>query len=318
MHSLDITFSNIRKFIPNSIDVKVFVPRYESRGVFKRLAIIIESFFNQGDVNHVIGDIHFSNLLLKKEKTILSVLDCGSVVRLNGLKRMLLKFFWYTLPVKKAQHVTVISEKVKNELLSLVDFPEEKITVIPPCISIEFKYVEQKNFNSKNPTILHVGTNYNKNLIRISQALRGISCVLDVVGELSVEQLQALEDNSIEYKNSEDISENEMIQKYIDADIVSFVSTYEGFGMPILEAQTVGRVILTSNISPMIEVSGDGACLVNPLSITDIEEGFKKLIGDDNYRNEIIRKGLINSQKYEAKKIANEYVKLYMNLSKLK
>ena len=43
-----------------------------------------------------------------------------------------------------------------------------------------------------------------------------------------------------------------------------------------------------------------------------------KLIGDDNYRNEIIRKGLINSQKYEAKKIANEYVKLYMNLSKLK
>jgi hypothetical protein len=96
------------------------------------------------------------------------------------------------------------------------------------------------------------------------------------------------------------------IRKFIpnSIDVKVFVPRYESRGV--------------FNISPMIEVSGDGACLVNPLSITDIEEGFKKLIGDDNYRNEIIRKGLINSQKYEAKKIANEYVKLYMNLSKLK
>jgi len=316
--SVEILFSTIRKFIPNSIDVKVFVPHYESRGIFKRLAIIIESFFNQGDVNHITGDIHFSNFLLKKEKTILTILDGVSVIHSHGLKRILIKFFWYTLPVKKAQYITVISEKTKNELLELVDFPEERIVVIPCCISVKFKYVEQKNFNSKKPTILHIGTNTNKNLIRVSQALKGISCILDVVGELSIEQLQALEENGIEYKNSVYISENEIIQKYINADIVSFVSTYEGFGMPILEAQTVGRVLLTGNISPMIEVSGSAACLVNPFSISDIREGFKRLISDDNYRDEIIRKGLVNSQKYEPKKIANEYVKLYMNLSKLK
>ena len=87
--------------------------------------------------------------------------------------------------------------------------------------------------------------------------------------------------------------------------------------MPILEAQTVGRVVLTSNISPMIEVSGNGACLVNPFNISDIKRGFKKLISDDSYRNEIIRKGLVNSQKYKPEKIANEYVKLYLNISKL-
>jgi len=315
--SLEILFSTVRKFIPNYIDVKVFVPRYESRGIFKRLAIIIESFFNQGDVNHIVGDIHFSNFLLKKGKTILTVLDGVSVINSRGIKRILIKFFWYTLPVKKSQYITVISEKTKNELLGLVDFPEERIVVIPCCISVKFKYVEQKNFNSKKPTILHIGTNANKNLIRTSQALKGIPCILDVVGDLSIEQLQALKENGIEYKHSVDISENEMIQKYINADIVSFVSTYEGFGMPILEAQTVGRVVLTSNISPMIEVSGNGACLVNPFNISDIKRGFKKLISDDSYRNEIIRKGLVNSQKYKPEKIANEYVKLYLNISKL-
>ena len=138
---LEINFSTVRKFIPNFIDVKVFIPRYESRGIFKRLAIIIESFFHQRDVNHIIGDIHFSIFLLKKRKTILTILDAVSVAHSRGLKRILLKFFWYTLPVKKAQHITVISEKTKNELLDLVDFPEEKITVIPPCISVEFQYV---------------------------------------------------------------------------------------------------------------------------------------------------------------------------------
>jgi glycosyltransferase involved in cell wall biosynthesis len=316
--SIEILFSTIRKFIPNYIDVKVFVPRYESRGVFKRLAIIIESFFNQGDINHITGDIHFSSLFLNKNKTILTIHDCVSVIHSTSLKRIIIILFWYKLPLKRVQYVTTISEKSKKELLSFVNFPEERIIVIPNCVSDRFEYVEKKKINKARPIILHIGTKTNKNLIRISQALKGIPCMLDVVGELSIEQLQALEENGIDYKNSIYISENEMIQKYINADIVSFVSTYEGFGMPILEAQTVGRVVLTSNISPMIEVSGSGACLVNPLGVSDIKEGFKRLISDDNYRNEIIKKGLVNSKNYKPKKIANEYVKLYVNLSKLK
>ena len=59
--SIEILFHTIRKFIPKDIDVTVFYPSYESHGLFKRMAIVIESIFHQGDVNHITGDIHFAS-----------------------------------------------------------------------------------------------------------------------------------------------------------------------------------------------------------------------------------------------------------------
>lgn len=314
--SIEILFGTIRKFIPKSINVNVFVPKYESQGLFKRLAIIIESYFNQGDVNHITGDIHFASFFLKKKKTILTIHDCVSVIHSTGLKRVILKFFWLTLPLQRVQYVTVISEKTKEELLSLVDFPEERIFVIPDCISDNFNYVEQKRFNKVKPRILQIGTKTNKNMIRVCEALNNIPCVLDIVGKLSNEQLVALEKNGIEYENSVNISEEDLIKKYIDADIVAFVSTYEGFGMPILEGQTIGRAVLTSNISPMIEVAGEGTCFANPLDVQEIKDSFLKIINDDDFRNNIIKKGLNNVKKYDPLKIAISYADLYRKFEK--
>ena len=55
-----------------------------------------------------------------------------------------------------------------------------------------------------------------------------------------------------------------MADRYAAADIIIFPSLYEGFGLPILEGQKAGRAVLTSNIPPMTEVAGGGACLVDP------------------------------------------------------
>lgn len=314
--SIEILFCTIRKYMTDLVDVKVFIPSYESQGFFKRLVIIFESFIHQGDVNHITGDIHFASFLLNKKKTILTIHDCVSVIHSNGLKRTILKFFWFTLPLKRVQYVTVISEKTKDELLSLVDFPEERIFVIPDCISDQFKYVEKKEFSQEKPRILQIGTKTNKNLIRVCEALKGIPCVLDIVGKLSEEQLDALKKNDIKYENSMNISEEDLINKYINADIVAFVSTYEGFGMPTLEAQTVGRPVLTSNISPMKEVAGvDGACFVDPYDVEDIRNGLKKLIEDESFRIKIINQGLENIKKYDPLHIAGMYSSLYKRVS---
>jgi glycosyltransferase involved in cell wall biosynthesis len=312
--SMEILFSTIRKFLPESIVSEVFIPGVESRGVLKRLYIVIESLFHQGDVNHITGDIHFAVFLLKREKTILTIHDCVSVMHSHGLKKLLLKLFWYTLPLKKVRYVTVISEKTKEELLTLADFPQEQIFVIPDCISDRFAFVEKKEFNTKKPRILQVGTRSNKNLERVCEALKNIPCVLDIVGELSSEQKTVLQHNGIEFENAFDISEDALIEKYIDADIVSFVSTYEGFGMPILEGQSVGRAVLTSNISPMAEVAGEGASLVDPFDPADIRRGFVKIIDDADYRTRIIGAGFENVKKYHPQRIAGMYAGLYAKI----
>jgi glycosyltransferase involved in cell wall biosynthesis len=55
-----------------------------------------------------------------------------------------------------------------------------------------------------------------------------------------------------------------VINEYNKSDILAFVSTSEGFGMPILEANAVGRVVVTSNITSMPEVANNAAHYVNP------------------------------------------------------
>ena len=58
-------------------------------------------------------------------------------------------------------------------------------------------------------------------------------------------------------------------------------SLYEGFGFPILEANGFGVPVLTSNVSSMPEVAGEGALLVDPLSVSDLTAKLKQLLTDD-------------------------------------
>ena len=80
------------------------------------------------------------------------------------------------------------------------------------------------------------------------------------------------------YKVYCNLSNEEIKKKYEDCDILTLVSTYEGFGMPIIEANRVGRPVITSNILSMPEVAGEAACLVNPFDIENIN--FLRIIND--------------------------------------
>lgn len=309
--SIEILFETIRKYLPKNIISKVFISSYQSKGIFFRLYNIFEVVFHQGDVNHVTGDVHFLTYFLKKKHTILTIHDCVSVVHSKGIKRFLLKYFWYTLPAKRVQYITVISEKTKKEFLELVDFPEDRIFLIPNCISEDFRYVKKRPFNRNKPRILQIGTIFNKNLPMLCEALKGFSCILDIVGKLTIEQKQILEENEIDYINSFNISEQQLIEKYRQADILSFISTYEGFGLPIIEAQATGTPVITSNISPMKEVAGEGAYLVNPYDKNSIKNGIEKICQDEGYRQILIQNGLDNMKKYSPQYIANMYADLY-------
>ena len=100
------------------------------------------------------------------------------------------------------------------------------------------------------------------------------------------------------------------------ADIIIFPSLYEGFGLPILEGQKAGRAVLTSFLSPMKEVAGAGACLVDPYDSESIRAGIKKIIDDAGYRADIINRGFENIHQYEVQQIADQYLGLYSAIMK--
>jgi glycosyltransferase involved in cell wall biosynthesis len=186
---------------------------------------------------------------------------------------------------------------------------QNKIKVIYNPLNPVFQPLE-KPFSAK-PIILQVGTKVVKNLERLITALEGINCHLHIIGMLSDGQKKRLERYQIEFTNEVSLSTFEMKRAYENCDIVSFVSLYEGFGMPIMEANAIGRVVITGNRTSIPEVAKNAALLINPLNMEAIRNGILKLINDDNYRNQLIQNGFENVKRFDVKMITKQYLELY-------
>ncbi|NJO89792.1 MAG: glycosyltransferase family 4 protein [Chloroflexia bacterium] len=189
--------------------------------------------------------------------------------------------------------------------------------VINNCISEDYKYYPKDKLAAK-PVILQIGTKANKNLGRVINSLKDIECKLLIIGKLSDSQIALLKSKEIDYESFHNLSKEEMLKKYIQSDILLFASTYEGFGMPTIEANAVGRPVITSNLEPMKSVAAESALLVNPFSEEEIKEAVVKLLNDEQLRSALIEKGLVNAKKYRAEYIAKQYMEVYDKILKKK
>jgi glycosyltransferase involved in cell wall biosynthesis len=311
--SIETVFKNVRDHLPADIQCTVEVSPFESSGILNRLKSIWYAAKRQGEINHITGDVHFLTLGMKRRKTILTIHDIGLMHYGSRAQKLVFQWFWLNLPVWKSTAITVVSEATKSELLRFVKCRPEKIRVIPTTIPTYFKAIP-KDFNKDKPVVLMIGTLINKNIARMLKALEGINCRVEIIGKLSEENKRIARESGLDYQNVWNISENELLRKYGECDLLLFASVHEGFGMPIVEAQTVGRAVITSNCSSMPEVAGDAACLVDPFDIASIRKGVLKVLENETYRNKLIERGFRNSKRFDVPAVAAQYAALYREL----
>lgn len=264
----------------------------------------------KADVYHITGDVHYLTLGLPRSRTILTIHDCVFLYKYTGYKRRLLKWLFLDMPVRTCALVTTISEATRQDILKNTGCSPEKVVVIPDPVN-ECIYYKPRPFNSDEPVLLFVGTTPNKNLARVIPALEGIPCRLEIVGDLPRDMENLLQNSRIRYHVQGRLTDQEIADMYAGADIVLFPSTFEGFGLPVVEAQKAGRPVITSKILPMSEVAGDAACLVDPFSVASIREGVLRVIQDAQFRADIVNKGFQNIKRFDAGHISALYVSYY-------
>ena len=259
------------------------------------------------DIVHITGAEHYLLPFLPRgPKRVVTVHDMGFRTNEHGLMAVW-KHISHTLPLKTAHCVTFISEKTRQEAERYVHLKGERMHVIHNVVGQEYRY-SPKEIDTTCPTILHIGTLARKNLSNTLIALQDFPHRLRVIGKVD-DTLQAqLDANKWPYSCTQGLTDEEIVREYEQCDIVNFPSLYEGFGMPIIEGQAIGRPVVTSQIAPMDEVAGEGAVLVDPHDPQSILNGYKEALAT---WPTLVQKGLKNVQRFQLPHIAAQYRDLY-------
>ena len=264
-------------------------------------------------INHVTGETHYAILGLIGVPSVLTIHDDYAITSSprKGFSQWIKEILYITLPVKLADCVLCITPTTKKKIDGYVKNNKTKV-LTHQDLSADFPY-SPRRFNTECPTIFHMGTAPNKNLETTLKAVSGLNCKLRVLKKMTKEQTQLAQELKINYINRFNLSNEEVFEEYRQADIILFPSLFEGLGMPILEGQSVGRPVITTNKEPMNWVAGDeGAMLVNdPLNSDEIRTSIIRLCTEDNLRDSLVMKGLENIKRFRLPNIAQSYLEIY-------
>ncbi len=304
--SIEMLFQSLVTEMKNNVTPFVFTVK--SNLHFKS---ILRAVFFQGEINHVTGDVNYLALVLRGSKTILTIHDIGHYEQsLKGWKKFLYKKLWFEWPLRKVAYITAVSEFTKQKIIDTFHIHSSKIRVIYNPVPVSYTphdlLVSTGIFK-----ILQIGSGTNKNIERLIEAAQGLPCELVLLRKYDEELDRKITKHGLRVTWHYNLNPIDVMQLYVQSDIVYFASTYEGFGMPIIEAQAIGRPVLTSNVASMLEVAGDGACIVDPYQVEDIRQGLEKIIFNVHYRNGLIQKGFENIKRFQIRDIAQEYINLY-------
>lgn len=241
----------------------------------------------------------------------LTYLRCPETMDVRNLRRIR-KGIEYS--IRRSSRILTISEFSKRELMELLNIPEEKISVVYTAASLppecaDFEECRRK-WGLDRPYLLYVGTiEPRKNLTRLLKAFDLLKSRERFPHRLVLAGGRGWRDEEIfqttkAMRHADDViftgyvSSGEKNALYRNADMFVFPSLYEGFGIPPLEAMTLGCPVMCSSAASLPEAVGNAAELVDPLDEADIARGIWNVLSDSKYRSKLVESGYQQAKKF--------------------
>ncbi len=261
--------------------------------------------------------------LPKKIASVITVHDLIAFLHpaLHQAKATILEKLFFKMALSRARHVFTPSRNTKHDLVKLFKCPSGKITVTPLGVSSDF-FTESQNlktikekYNLPDEFVLAVsGLEPRKNVGALISAVEKISAdfpklKLVIVGGLGWKSAD-LQEKISNKKNTITHIENcppaELPAFYRLAKVFVYPSLYEGFGLPPLEAMASGCPVICSNNSSLPEVCGDAAIMIDPNNTNELANSIKKILTDNELRQELAKKGRERARGFTWQETAKE------------
>lgn len=250
----------------------------------------------------------------------------------DDVPRSALKYLKKQFPkfASKAARILTVSDYSKNDIVKTYNVSPDKIDVAwngaNQCfkpISEEVKIQTRKKYTKGKPYLLFVGALHKrKNLQRLIEAyseLKQNSKVehqLLIVGEplWNNQQFNIPSNLTDEVHFTGHMQLKDLATVMASADLFTFVSYFEGFGIPIVEAMQAGTPVLTGNKTSLPEVGGEAVHYCDPFDISDISSQMKFLLENPEERELLIKKGLERAKLFSWDKTAEEMWKSFKKM----
>lgn len=231
------------------------------------------------------------------------------------------------LSAQRARRLIAVSAHAAAESTRLLGVPRERVDVIYHGVDPVFRPLPvdevaafRRDRGLPERFVLFVGTlEPRKNLVRLVEAfarIRDGRVRLVLAGGKGwlyddlFAKVEALElDEEVVFPGY--VMNDELSLWYNAATVFSYPSVYEGFGLPVLEAQACGTPVLTSNTSSLPEAAGDGALMVDPYDVEELAAGLDRLLTDEPLRHELRERGLAHARQFSWPRTARETACVY-------
>lgn len=224
---------------------------------------------------------------------------------------------YFPLFAKKATRIATVSEFSKQDVIKTYSIHPDNIDVVYNGSNENFKPISEEEkkqilakYTSSTPYFLFIGTLHpRKNLVNLFKSFNQFktqtnsTIKLLVVGK-KMWWTAEIETTFNQLKFKDDIifagrvNEEELYKITASAYVLTYVPIFEGFGIPLVEAMSCGVPVISANITSMPEVVENAGLLVDPFSVKDITEAMVKINSNENLRNQLSEKSLIQAQKY--------------------